>query len=100
MDSKIKIDWIVALRSGKFKQIRGLLVHGTANKVYCCLGVLCEVQGIDWDKEVKGSRMTSKVPEAYAAGLTENELVNLASKNDNYMSFERIADYIEQTIPG
>ena len=36
--------WIQALRSGEYQQTRGQLNHPTEG--YCCLGVLCELQGI------------------------------------------------------
>lgn len=41
---EIRQKWIDALRSGDFKQTSGALRD--RNK-YCCLGVLCELEGID-----------------------------------------------------
>lgn len=35
-----RIEWIKALRSGKFGQTRGVLRYGNT---YCCLGVACEL---------------------------------------------------------
>ena len=36
--------WVKALRSGKYKQGRGVLKHNRENKTFhCCLGVLCEI---------------------------------------------------------
>ena len=43
MDAKLKADWVKALRSGEYRQTRGVLQHGDA---FCCLGVLCVVAGL------------------------------------------------------
>lgn len=39
--------WVAALRSGRYKQGTGYLRDN--EDLYCCLGVLCEVQGIPYD---------------------------------------------------
>jgi hypothetical protein len=41
--------WLAALRSGKYKQAKGalLLKDAEGNKSYCCLGVACDIQGIE-----------------------------------------------------
>src|SRR5688572_17403992 len=44
MDATIKEKWVKALRSGEFKQGEGKL-HDSDNDTYCCLGVLCKIQG-------------------------------------------------------
>lgn len=46
MKDKIK-KWAEALESGKYKQCTGRLKDGDS---YCCLGVLCEINGVDMDK--------------------------------------------------
>lgn len=38
--------WVAALRSGEYKQGRTQLKWGDT---YCCLGVLCEISGKDYD---------------------------------------------------
>ena len=40
MNKEIKEEWIKRLRSGKYKQVSGVL-H--SDNGYCCLGVLCEI---------------------------------------------------------
>jgi hypothetical protein len=46
MDKKLKAKWIKALRSGEYKQGKGVLRSGTGKDAsYCCLGVLCDVAG-------------------------------------------------------
>lgn len=51
MNKRVKAKWIEALRSGKYKQVRGSLRETEYNsktekervKGYCCLGVLCDI---------------------------------------------------------
>jgi hypothetical protein len=45
MDQVLKPKWVEALRSGDYEQIEGFLC---ADGKYCCLGVLCDVQGRDY----------------------------------------------------
>lgn len=48
MKEEVKNKWTAALRSGKYKQGKGLLNNGAGR--LCCLGVLCEVaieEGLD-----------------------------------------------------
>lgn len=40
--NQLQIDWLAALRSGKYKQSGGWLKSPDG---YCCLGVLCEIAG-------------------------------------------------------
>ena len=40
--------WLEALRSGKYKQATGALRHLTKDEEkFCCLGVACEISGLD-----------------------------------------------------
>jgi hypothetical protein len=106
--------WVAALRSGKYKQGRGVL---SQDGKYCCLGVLCEVLGAEKKVDsdgivsygVKGSkdRQTGVLPIAIqeACGMKsgygviafgENYL-SLATLNDRRKrSFKHIAAYIER----
>ena len=97
MNKKIKKLWVKALRSGKYKQAKHQLYvrfdHG-----YCCLGVLCAMQGARVDRWSSENRRTTLVPERYAHGLTDGQTYRLASMNDEGMSFAEIADYIEQRL--
>ncbi len=47
-------EWVAALRSGKYKQGQGYM--RSRNDTYCCLGVLCEIEGVQWapDKQCYG----------------------------------------------
>ena len=45
MDQEFKARWVAALRSGEYEQGQGQLVAdlGDGQKVFCCLGVACEL---------------------------------------------------------
>jgi hypothetical protein len=46
-------EWVAALRSGKYKQGRRYL--RSCNDTYCCLGVLCEIEGVQWELSKRGN---------------------------------------------
>src|SRR5690606_1358894 len=48
-------DWITALRSGKYEQGIGSLIdyHYSDGYEYCCLGVLCEILGLNLKEVLK-----------------------------------------------
>lgn len=46
MDKELKAKWVAALRSGQYKQGTKALRIGDN---YCCLGVLCDVVGVNWE---------------------------------------------------
>lgn len=45
MKNVTKEEWVVALRSGEYKQGPGALHRGDK---FCCLGVLCDLSGGEW----------------------------------------------------
>lgn len=93
MDKELKAKWVAALRSGKYKQGKGVL-RGHSN-AYCCLGVLCEVAGhdpVEWQTAYGANHVRVDV----AGIITETNAHQLAAMNDVHdKSFEQIADYIE-----
>lgn len=101
----LKEDWLVALRSGKYKQISGQL---KTTEGHCCLGVLCEVAGVTWDQRgttfgviQNGSyREDAILPTEVRerAGLPNNapnSYLRLSEMNDDGATFAELADYIE-----
>lgn len=130
MDEKIKSKWVTALRSGEYKQGSGSLVevYDGVPEAYCCLGVLCEVLGLERDgheykvpvvegheSEISGGEeflyCAVDISEGYAGRLGLRELVEpenydepeeiqsvLISMNDDGVDFGRIADYIEERL--
>ena len=92
MDAKLKETWTTALRSGKYRQSRGMLRREDGS--YCCLGVLCAVN--DWS-------MSYHILSAH--GLSPGNQNALIDRNDGKgkfesapWSFEQIADYIEEHL--
>lgn len=129
MDQRVKKRWVAALRSGEYEQGKTVLkkVDRDGNALYCCLGVLCEVMGLEekpYDREdlpmgtrtfVHGAQGHSQILPASAAervGLDANPAVytlhhpdvdrehaTLAELNDTYgYDFNRIADVIEAQL--
>lgn len=108
MDTKLKKEWVDALRSGKYKQTRGKLKSRAGG--FCCLGVLCEVMGI---KPVWRSEDKSPVHGEYLydseecilthnlrlrAGISPHEEGALIDLNDNGKKFPEIANWIEENL--
>lgn len=113
MDKKVKVKWLKALRSGRYKQTRQKLYDG---KGYCCLGVLCRVvgaksAGLDmfgdrnfyWDGEVE----TAELPPSLRKHLkiTPKQMAALITLNDGIgeggvdaRTFKQIADHIEAKL--
>jgi hypothetical protein len=60
VNADIKKRWIEALRSGKFKQGRKVLMTEGNRPMFCCLGVLCELyreeKGGEWSTDRDGCR--------------------------------------------
>lgn len=112
MKADIKEKWLEALRSGRYQQGRYRLCTDKAGKLtHCCLGVLCEVMGLE-SEEVPGGRgyvmdgrpRGLRPPDAVLAelGITDDHLDELVGMNDGLdqpgCDFEEIADYIEENL--
>jgi hypothetical protein len=100
MNTKYKTPWLVALRSGEYKQTRKFLKNSVG---FCCLGALCDVAGATWDKSsasVDGVRSSGllSAPTLDKFGLTGDEQHELAHMNDDGKTFAEIADHIEAKL--
>lgn len=118
MDKKLPIEvktkWTEALRSGKYPQDRNRLRGANG---FCCLGVLCDLQGAEWKVEVGGwclqrsnGNSTTWLPDAEHVGEDVFSVLMqkpngdmtisgvLANMNDRGKSFAEIADYIEKEL--
>lgn len=129
MDPTTKQKWLSALRSGNYQQGEGKLKitnEDNSELFYCCLGVLCEIKGLDtepgllrepeggeafWDYQfvfpqssggdtwmVKQSSMPMEDWMVNECGLEQRHAEVLAAMNDNGVSFEGIANWIEANL--
>ncbi len=92
MKQEYKAPWLIALRSGEYKQGREKLKDSGK---YCCLGVLLEVTKID-----NGGFVCSLMPATRGEfGITIRETHCLTDMNDvSQDNFNAIADYIEEHL--
>lgn len=104
-DLKFKAEWIAALRSGEFEQMRGSLrfTESTGENFYCCLGVACVLRGEPFldNKETSWTLkpgLNERNLGMVIPGLTEAEADTLATMNDSGTTFPEIADYIERNL--
>lgn len=102
--------WVEALRSGKYEQGKGYLCR---DGKYCCLGVLCEVMGLEKKMDstdeglvVFGHHLTAALdPHARAtvglvSALGTHKSDSLSELNDSGLTFAQIADIIESEPEG
>ena len=112
MNQDIKQRWVDALRSGEYEQGRGCL-HNSNGNSFCCLGVLTDLYIKEHDKEWhKPGRCTELTFEGNGgtlppsvmtwAGLSHRDPCvrggDLATQNDNGMSFDELAQLIEDEL--
>jgi hypothetical protein len=119
MNPEIKLKWIEALRSGKYKQGMDKL-HGNSGE-FCCLGVLCDLHAAATDGEwgtviwedFEYDGQTTSLPKSVIqwAGLPEDidsngpvviakdgRPTSLFILNDRGITFPQIADLIEANL--
>lgn len=105
----VRARWVEALRSGRYRQGDGRLRRLDGS--FCCLGVGCDVLGVEWRSEEQwGCYSAVGVVSTYdgkdamnyldnrterALGLNSEQAVALANMNDDGKTFAEIADYIE-----
>jgi hypothetical protein len=117
--NELRKQWVEALRSGEYRQGYGTLRN--VNNEYCCLGVLCDIVAKDqpekfgWKHEMKGDGFlvfyergnpfdtgrAVPIPAVMTmAGLISSNGTlscgdTLTAMNDDGMSFEELARFIE-----
>ena len=107
MTPELKAKWVEALRSGKYEQACSGL--RAAENRFCCLGVLCDVDGsghwyLDFTSEYRyvsnglshGGYLPSEIREG--AGIKKDTEIELAQMNDSGYTFDEIANWIEQNL--
>ena len=65
IDRQLLIEWIAALRSGEYNQTTRTLKD---NYGFCCLGVACEINNVNWDDYVH-NMTTLDIPNKEKLGL-------------------------------
>lgn len=104
MDAVLKTEWINALKSGKYTQTNGVLRDCNG---WCCLGVFCDVVGISIDEDLEypgcyaGPNGEYDYPSKDVQNLISkdwDDIDKLSSMNDDGISFEQIADWIEKNL--
>ena len=109
MKASLKRKWVKALRSGKYKKGKYQLRRQTEKgDVYCCLGVLCAIEGVKWKKE-KALATVNYGVSGDVGSLTPSRQKQFGIDDDaqsklivmNYgkgFSFNRIATWIEKNL--
>lgn len=111
MNPEIKEKWVTALRSGEYKQGKGLL-HNLSYNSWCCLGVLCDLAVKDGlNLEIDTTKYSAAAtydgyigtpPSSVEVWASLNgarrDIDNLIDLNDEGHSFQEIAEYIETKL--
>ena len=117
MKREVAEKWVEALRSGQFKQGKGVLKNQAG---YCCLGVLCEISGLGKFetsyndhyncfvfREADGPKACNYLPpqvQAWAGLRNHNPAIpskvdtpaaQLAKMNDDGATFDELATLID-----
>ncbi len=87
----IKLKFVAALRSGKYKQTEGVF-YDPETKCYCASGVLGKVLGFSDSQLGNGGVQDSNI--AKDAGVTWMTVDNIICSNDMGSSFDDIANEI------
>lgn len=95
--------WVIALRSGKYKQTQRVLQNHNG---FCCLGVACNIFAPNYRKDRYGDLIGELPQECFGAPKWLREvscllhpklesLDTLQNLNDDGHSFDEIADILE-----
>ena len=86
--TQVQLDWLAALKSGKFKQgIKALATNKNGEVTHCCLGVACEVLGDQLEKEeisFGGVRLVRFDGEGHYLSQKAKKLLNMRDDLGNF----------------
>lgn len=102
--------WVAALRSGEYKQGKGILKEEVDGEVrHCCLGLLCEVLGVDnrrdgnfWVFDDRSRVLPEIASRECGLQSCDGDCAwgPLTELNDTGSTFAQIADIIESRPEG
>jgi hypothetical protein len=96
MNPAVKERFVVALRSGRYAQVRGAF---RARDGLCAMGLLAELSGLVRWEERDPSYFAAQFPAVLAwAGMDSATAVCIARWNDSGVTFREIADRIEGRV--
>jgi hypothetical protein len=95
MDQSVKEEWVRALRSGEYRQVKGVL-HRDGG--YCALGVLCSIAVDHGIVPCVPEDTELPYPAHDWADILSTEEAEVASMNDAGETFGSIADWIERKL--
>lgn len=102
MSRDAKAKWLKALRSGRYEQTEGVLAN---DQGFCCLGVLMHTQGVPRCKMLNLA-LPNDTSKGDSWGVKQyhiqhgKRMASMAALNDEErLTFEQIADLIEQQVP-
>lgn len=105
MTKQQALEWVNALRSGKYKQGKSRLKqkYKDGSTRFCCLGVAADLLKLDSKshqilQSVSIPYNSSVEMYSYDLFLGKDIQIELAELNDDGKDFEYIADYIESNI--
>lgn len=119
MNPEVKQKWVAALRSGEYNQGQGCLRNDDDS--YCCLGVLCDLYAKEQNNHYWridecdhmmynfDGRLQFPPPSVWKdwaeleiddpfVPYEDSKLLQLSSLNDDGLTFEQIADLIEENL--
>lgn len=89
VDKAVKDLWVKALRSRKYKQYTGGILHSPDGEAHCCIGVLEIITAEQWPYNYLGHNQK----------VSLSEITKLWTMNDSgSYSFSKIANYIKANL--
>lgn len=99
IETQFKDEWVKALRSGEYKQVKNTLYDAKLDS-YCCLGVACKIAIGKLRELANGDQFINPSIEELPSEITGVTRLaeHLATLNDSGKSFNEIADWIDANL--